>query len=324
MAKNKYRYNPASLSYDRVTTSFKERMIKTGIMFAVSIVISFVYYAVYSRIYDTPKERILINQLENLKFNYQMLSQNLEHIDYVLSDIQKRDDNIYRTILESDPIPASIRQAGFGGVNRYEPLEGYLNSDLMIAATKHTEKITRQLYVQSVSYDELIPKAMNKELLTVCRPAIQPISIKYLRSIAPYGVRSHHPIFGDVRFHAGMDFAANIGTPIYATGDGTVIKADYNSGGYGKMITIDHGFGIQTRYAHMYSFSVLVGSEVKRGDIIGTVGNTGNSKGPHVHYEVYVNGRHVNPINYFYNDLSPDDYILMVEGSQKNDILETW
>jgi len=323
MAKIKYRYNPVTLSFDRIITTVKERIIKYGITFAASIVIAVAFYAVYSRIYDTPKERILNNQLENLKFNYQILSQNLEQIDQILSDIQKRDDNIYRTVLEIDPIPASIRQAGFGGVNRFEPLEGYLNSNLMISATKHTEKIIKELYIQSKSYDELIPKVMNKEQLAVSRPAIQPISNKKLKATSAFGMR-RNPVLGVVMMHTGMDFSADSGTEIYATGDGTVIKAASTSGGYGKMVIIDHGYGYQTLYGHMSNIGVLEGSEVKRGDIIGKVGNTGRSAGPHLHYEVLKNGVHVNPINYFYNDLSPEEYVRMAEQSQQNDIFEIW
>ena len=325
MAKVKYFFNPETLIYDKIITTTGEKLKKGGIMFAASIVISVIYYLVYSHFYDTPKERILTNQLANIRFNYQVLSQDLDHIDRVLSDIQQRDDNIYRTVLESEPIHATIRQAGFGGINRYEPLEGYIYSDMMIDATRHVDKILKQLYVQSLSYDVLIDKAKNKEQMAISRPAIQPISNKELRSYASgYGIRSQHPIYGDVRFHAGIDFAADTGTPIYATGDGTVIKAEYNSGGYGKRIIIDHGFGYQTLYAHMSSFGVLEGSEVKRGQIIGTVGNTGASRGPHLHYEVHKNGRHVDPIDYFYKELSPDEYIQLREQSQENDILETW
>ena len=323
MAKVRYRYNSESLSYELITTTIREKLIKWGGIFAISIVIAVVYFSIYSHFFDTPKERAKTNNLSAIKFNYHVLMQDLAHIDQLLSDIQKRDDDIYRTILESDPIPASIRQAGFGGVNRYQSLEGYLNSNLMIAATKHTDKIVKQLYVQSLSYDELIYKAINKEQMLLSRPAILPIPTKFIKSESSFGMR-RNPVLGVVMMHTGMDFSANTGTPIYATGDGTVVKTEYNSGGYGRMVTIDHGFGYQTRYAHMSTISVLQGSELKRGDVIGTVGSTGRSAGPHVHYEVLVNGRQVNPINYFYNDLSPDEYVLMLEQSQKNDIFETW
>ena len=323
MAKVKYRYNAKTLSFDRIVATKKEKIVKLGIMFVSSIFISVLYYAVYSFIYDTPKERVLTNKMTNLKFSYQMLSQDLDHIDQILSDIQQRDDNIYRTVLESDPIPSSQRLAGFGGVNRYEPLEGYANSNMMIEMTKRTDKILKQLDIQSRSYDELIVKVKNKEEMAICRPAIQPISNKELKHAASgYGMRLH-PIWKTYIFHEGLDFAAPTGADIYATGDGKVIKAEY-SGGYGKMVLVDHGFGYQTLYAHMNSIGVMVGSEVKRGQVIGTVGNTGDSTGPHLHYEVHKNGRHVNPIDYFYNDLSPDEYVLLVEQSQKNDVFEKW
>ena len=324
MAKVKYRYNPETLSYDRIVTTGKEKMIKFGIMFAISIVTSIVYYAVYSRLSDTPRERILTNQLESIKFNYQMLSQALGQIDRVLSDIQKRDDDVYRTILESDPIPASIRQAGFGGVNRYESLDGYMHSNIMIAASKLTDNIIMKLYIQSISYDELIPKAMSKELMALCRPAILPISLKDLtRRSSGFGMRLHS-ILGYRRPHNGIDLTAPTGTDIYATGDGVVVKAQNSTGGYGKMVTIDHGFGLETVYAHMHKIGVLVGSVVKRGDVIGTVGNTGLSEAPHLHYEVHVNGRPVDPIFYFNDDLSPDEYVRLREESQNNDSLELW
>ena len=324
MAKEKYRYNPETLSFDRITSTLREKLIKWGIMFVISIVISVGYFAIYSHFYDTPKERSMTNNLSSLIFNYQMLSQDLQNIDRILSDIQKRDDDIYRTVLESEPIPASIRQAGFGGVNRYEPLEGYGHSNIMIALSKHTDKILMQLCVQSKSYDELIVKAKNKEQMALFRPAIQPISNKDLKvRSSGYGWRKH-PIDGSRKFHEGIDFSSGTGTPIYATGDGTVVKARRTSGGYGNMVVIDHGFGYQTLYGHMYTIGVLEGNNVKRGDIIGTVGSTGYSKGPHLHYEVHVNGHHVNPIDYFYEDLSPDDYVRMKEESQKNDIMEIW
>jgi len=326
MSKVKYRYNHETLSYDRITTSIRERLTKWGIMFMVSVFISVGYYLIYSLFYDTPKERQMTNQLSSLKFNYQMLSQDLQHIDRILSDIQKRDDDIYRTILESEPIPASIRQAGIGGVNRYEPLEGYNNSNLMIALTKHTDKILKQLFVQSLSYDELIYKAINKELIAASRPAIQPISNKDLtRWSSAFSRGRLHPILGFTRPHNGIDLSAPTGTNIYATGDGTIVKVVANSNtGYGRMVQIDHGFGFESRYAHMHRVYVLEGSEVKRGDIIGTVGSTGLSSSPHLHYEVHRNGRPVDPINYFYNDLSPDDYVRLKEQSQENEMMEKW
>ena len=327
MAK-KYSYNPESLSFDIITTSAKEKLKKWGMMFAASIVIAVVYFLVYSHFYDTPKEVTLNSKLAELKFKYQILTHDLANIDMLLSDIQKRDDDIYRTILESQPIPSSIRQAGFGGVNRYEPLEGYINSSIMIAASKHTDKILKQLYVQSVSYDELIEKTINKELMASCRPAIMPISRKDLTNVGQYKLNRLHPVYKYVRPHTGMDFSAKAGTPIHATGDGKVVISEYSKGGYGWMVVIDHGLvGYHSLYGHMLKPGLPVGTEVKRGQLIGYVGSTGLSSGPHVHYEVHKGGyrNHVNPIHYIYHEMSDEEYFNLVEDAQNSDaVFDDW
>ena len=323
MAKVKYRYNSETLSYDKVVTSVREKLKTAGVMFAVSILMTIVYYMVYSYFYNTPKERALSIKLENVTFNYQMLNQELNRIDDILSNIQKRDDNIYRTVLESEPIPLSMRLAGFGGINRYESLDGYANSGLLIETSKHVDKILMQLYIQSLSYDELIIKAKSKEEMAVCRPAIQPVSNKELKYVASgYGMRTH-PVSRVRKFHEGIDFAAPIGSDIYSTGDGIVTKAEY-SGGYGLTVVVDHGFGYKTLYAHMSKVSVVKGSAVKRGQIIGSIGNTGTSTGPHLHYEVHKNNKTVNPVEYFNNELSPEEYVRMVELSNSGEVFEKW
>jgi len=325
MAKVKYRYNPETLSYDVVKITVKERLTKLGAMVAASIVASVVYFAVYSHFYDTPKERTLTNQLSDIRFNYLMLMQELTHIDHLLTDIQKRDDNIYRTVLESDPIPASIRQAGFGGANRYVQLEGYINSNLMIATARQTDRILKQLYIQSLSFDELIDRVLHMEQMALSRPAIIPIAHSDLTRISSrYGWR-RDPITRAPAMHTGIDFTARIGTPIYVTGDGTVVKAEFNFGGYGRTVVVDHGFGFSTLYAHLHSIDVEVGDEVRRGDIIGTVGNSGRSVGPHLHYEVHINGRHTNPIYFFHEaDLSPDELVRLLEEAENDDYFDEW
>jgi hypothetical protein len=318
MARKEYRYNPETLSYDVIIITNRERIKKVARAFAASVVLAVVCFNIYSHFFDTPKERSLQNKLSSMKFGYQLLMQDLENVDYLLSNIQKRDDDIYRVVLESEPIASSIRQAGFGGANRYQPLQGYIASDVMITASIHTDRILKQLYVQSLSYDELIDKALHKELMVSSRPAILPISKSFIRSRGAFGLR-RHPKFGGIRMHTGMDFAAPIGTEIFATGDGTVITTGYNTGGYGNRVLIDHGFGYQTLYAHMHTIDVEEGSVVKRGDILGTVGNTGTSVGPHVHYEVIKNGERVNPIFYFYDDLSPEEYLRMIATQHYED-----
>jgi murein DD-endopeptidase MepM/ murein hydrolase activator NlpD len=223
--------------------------------------------------------------------------------------MQERDDNIYRVIFEADPIPSSIREAGFGGANRYKDLEGYGNSELVKETARNIDVITKQIYVQSRSFDEVIEMAKSKSEMLASIPAIQPVSNEDLKRIASgFGYRPH-PIYKVMKMHAGIDFTASIGTPIYATGDGVVMKPPYGAGsGFGKYVMIDHGYGYKTLYAHMSSISVKPGQKVKRGEIIGEVGNTGTSTGPHLHYEVVRNDKKVDPINYFFNDLSPEEY----------------
>lgn len=242
----------------------------------------------------------------------------MKQVSTVLADLQDRDDNIYRVIFEAEPIPSSVRDAGFGGSNRYKDLEGYSNSDLMKETTQRLDRITKQLYIQSKSYDEVVKMAKGKEKLLASIPAIMPINIKYLKHAAGgYGWRTH-PIYKTQEFHAGMDFTAEQGTPIYATGDGVIERADATAQGYGNHVVINHGYGYQTLYGHMSKMATQPGKQVKRGDLIGYVGSTGLSSGPHVHYEVIKDGEKVNPINFYYNDLSPEQYQLLLELSSRS------
>ena len=328
MAKIKYRYNPETLSYDIVTSTFKEKFIRFIVLIAVGTVISVSYFAVYSLFFDTPKERVLNNRMASLKFDYQVLMRDLAYTENVLSDIQKRDDNIYRIVLESSPIPASIRQSGFGGVNRYKSLEGYENSELVIAAFNYADIITKQLYIQSISFDELIDKTFHKEQMDASRPAIMPIAKKDMRNhlVANYGWRLH-PVYKVWMIHTGLDFGAKAGTPIYATGDGTVMESEFR-GGYGWTVVIDHGLvGYHTLYAHLMKQGAEVGTKVKRGQVIGYVGRTGTATSTHVHYEVHKNGyrNRVNPIHYFYYDMTEEEYFSLVEAAQNSEeIFDEW
>jgi murein DD-endopeptidase MepM/ murein hydrolase activator NlpD len=246
----------------------------------------------------------------------------LEAIEEVLADIQSRDNNIYRVLFEANPIPNEIRQAGFGGVNRYKDLENINNADLILANAKKIDKISKQLVIQSKSLDEIAQLAEDKEALLKTIPAIQPIQNEDLTRVASgYGMRLH-PILKYRRMHKGMDFTAAPGTPIYATGDGKVSKVGLGSG-YGKMVIIDHGFGYKTYYAHMSKYNTKVGRKVTRGEIIGYVGNSGLSSGPHLHYEVWKNGVVMNPVNFYFNDLTPEEYdIMLAKASIENQSLD--
>ena len=319
MAKIKYYYDTKTLSYKRIKLSNTEKAKKYLLFISSSLLLSLIIIFMFFQFFDSPKEKRLKNEIENLTDQYNIIDNNIKEIEIVLDDIQKRDDNIYRTIFEADPIPNSIRKQGFGGVNRYKKLRGFSNSEIIINTTKKIDQLTKQLYLQSKSFDEIINLAKNKTKMLSSIPAIQPVSNKDLSRMASgYGYRIH-PIYKTRKLHAGMDFSAKTGTEIYATGDGIVSKVRKSRKGYGNHVKINHGFGYETLYAHMSKYIVKRGQKVKRGEIIGYVGNTGTSVAPHLHYEVHKEKRKINPVNFYYNDLNPDEYERMLEiSSQSN------
>jgi murein DD-endopeptidase MepM/ murein hydrolase activator NlpD len=308
MPKAKYYFNTDSLKFERVVISFKKRFLQVLGWLATALVFgSIVLLFAYSFL-DSPKEKQLKRELNEMSLQYELLQQRMQLASSVLTNLQQRDDQIYRVIFEAEPISSTVREAGYGGVNRYKELEGFDNSELMIAASGKLDKLYRQLYIQSKSYDEVFELVKKKSELLASIPAIQPVSNKALTRIASgFGYRVH-PIYKTMMMHDGIDFTATIGTEIYATGNGVVEKVEYNGRGYGNNVVLNHGFGYETLYGHMSRFAVRPGQRINRGDIIGYVGNTGSSTGPHVHYEVIKNGQKIDPINFFFNDLSPEDY----------------
>ncbi len=319
MAKVKYKYNPNSLSFDRIKMTSGERLLRFLAYFAGSLIIAVLYGAIFTLLFDSPKEKVLKRENEQMRLQYELLSKDLEKVENVLAHLQETDDNLYRTIFEAEPIPTSLREGGIGGVNRYEELEGYNNSSIVIETATRLERIKKKTYVQSKSFDELIVLAGEKEEMLRSIPAIMPISNKDLtRTASGWGYRIH-PIYKIRRFHYGMDFTAPTGTDVYATGDGTISSIRSSKRGLGNHIIIDHGYGYQTVYAHLNDFNNLrVGQIVKRGDIIGFVGSTGLSTAPHLHYEVHLNGKKVDPANYYFNDLSPEEYERMIELAMRS------
>ena len=319
MAKIKYYYDTKTLSYKRIKLSKLEKTKKYLIFFSSSIFLALVIIVMFFQFFDSPKEKRLKDEIYNLTSQYHVIDNNMKQIEIVLDDIQERDDNIYRTIFEADPIPNSIRKQGFGGVNRYKKFEGYSNSKIIINTTRKLDQLTKQLYLQSKSFDKIINLAKNKSEMLASIPAIQPVSNKNLSRMASgYGYRIH-PIYKTRKLHAGMDFSAKTGTEIYATGDGVISKVRRSKRGYGNHVKINHGFGYETLYAHMSKYIVKRGQKVKRGEVIGYVGNTGTSVAPHLHYEVHKDKRRINPVNFYYNDLNPEEYEKMIElSSQSN------
>jgi murein DD-endopeptidase MepM/ murein hydrolase activator NlpD len=321
MAKTKYYFNSQTLKYEKVKINLGNRFLKLLGFVSTALVFSFVIIAFAYTFLDSPKEKQLKREISELSFQYDILNKRIKQVDGVMEDLQQRDDNIYRIIFEAEPIPLEVRNAGFGGINRYKNLENYDYSELMVETTKKLDIISKQLYVQSKSYDELAKAVNSKSKMMASIPAIQPIDSRKLRSISGFGYRMH-PIYKIRKMHDGMDFASPIGTPIYATGDGVIIAVGPERG-YGNRVMINHGYGYVTKYAHMSKFKVRTRQRIKRGDVIGYVGNTGASTGPHCHYEVYKNGKPINPINFFFNDLSPAEYMTMLEvASQENQSLD--
>jgi len=313
MARIKYQFNRDSLSYEKVKVGFRERLLRyLSWMATVLVFMAMGVFIAYNTI-DSPKEKALNREIETLRGEYDLLNKRLGDLSLVLNDLQERDNGIYRVIFEADPLPDEVRKAGFGGVNRYEKYRRLANGDIIENTTKKVDVLSKQLAVQSKSYDEILAMVRNKSLMLASIPAIQPIANKDLKLMASgFGYRTD-PIYKTIKFHAGMDFAASTGTPIFATGDGIVVKADYDNGGYGNHVRITHGYGYLTLYGHMSKIKAKAGLKVKRGDIIGYVGSTGKSVGPHLHYEVHKNNEAINPVNFYYNDLTPAEYAKMIE-----------
>lgn len=258
----------------------------------------------------------LANELEAMELQYKILNKKFSQTQKVLDDLQDRGDNIYRSFFELKPIPEDVSKAGFGGANRYEKFADLTYADLVTETSKNLDILNKRLLVQSKSLDEVLVAAKNKEKMFKHIPAIQPIANKQLNRIASgYGMRLH-PILKVGKMHWGLDFVASTGTPIYATADGTVNHAGA-AGGYGNVVVINHGYGYETYYAHMSRIKAKQGQSVKRGDIIGYVGSTGLSSGPHLHYEVHKDGEKIDPIAFLTEGISPDEFKVLYEKSQK-------
>ena len=316
MSKTHYKYDPETLSYTEVKHGIKYYFKRAVYHLMFGVVLSIGLFFIYIYLFDSPKEKKLKREQHELLTQYEQMNRRLTQIEEVLEDIHTRDENIYRVIYEADSIPTSVRKAGFGGVDRYENLESMSNSKMVIATAKRLDIVSKQLYVQSKSFDEIIELVNKNNEMLRCIPAIMPINNRDLtRTASGWGWRIH-PVYKIKKFHEGMDFTAPVGTEIYATGDGVVSTVETSYTGYGKHVKIDHGFGYVTIYAHMSSFKVKVGQKVKRGDVIGLVGSTGLSTGPHLHYEVVKKGTKVNPqLYYFQEELDADDYERMIEIS---------
>jgi murein DD-endopeptidase MepM/ murein hydrolase activator NlpD len=317
MPNSRYRFNPESLSFDKIRFGFRAVLLRSLAYFVGSLLVAFIYYLVFAIFFDSPKEKALLREIDQLTLQYDIIHREMDDLDKVLDQLRQTDDNLYRTIFEAEPIPGTLREGGVGGINRYKELEGYYNSTIVIETTKKLDNLRKKIYIQSKSFDDLISLAKRKEDMLGAIPAILPISNKDLtRTASGYGLRVH-PIYKIIKFHAGMDFTAPTGSDVYVTGNGTVAAVISAKRGLGNHIVIDHSFGYQSIYAHLDRFNVRPGQKVERGDVIGFVGNTGMSVAPHLHYEIKLNGSNVDPVNYYFNDLTAEEYVRMIEIASK-------
>lgn len=326
MAKKvKYYFDTESLAYRLIKPKISKQLGYIGLFLLASALFGFLCFVVLlnTPFFETPKDRLQAREIEAMTLRYEILQKKMEQIDEVLADIEDRDNTIYRAYFNTSPIPLEQRKAGFGGVNRYKELEGYNNSDLVINTSKRVDMISKELAIQSKSLDEVAKLAKEKNKLLAAIPAIQPVKNEQLKRIASgFGYRSD-PFTKVRKMHEGMDFTAATGTPIFATGDGVIERADNTASGFGNHIVIRHGYGYETLYGHLSKYKCHAGQRVKRGDVIGYVGSTGRSEAPHLHYEVHKDGKVVNPLNFYYGNISAAEYVAISKvANQENQSLD--
>ncbi|MDR0582654.1 MAG: M23 family metallopeptidase [Prevotellaceae bacterium] len=321
MARLRYKFNPETLLFEISRTSGRKKVMRVFRGFLMSVVLAVSYYVIYTQYFETPKSLSIIRSNAEIAVKYGLLNKRFQETNNYLTQIQRRDNNVYRATFGLDIIPVSVRDAGFGGVNRYMEFEKSDYAGILINTSRHLDILLKKAYVQSVSFDTIEKLAVRMEEMKNCIPIIAPTTIDNISvSITDvFRVRQHHPIYGDSRPHNGVDIGGPIGTPIFVTGDGIVTKVvhSFSREGYGNRIEIDHGFGYKTLYGHLRSIGVTEGQVIKRGTQIGTLGNTGGVTGPHVHYEVHYLGRPVNPLNYFDVTIEPDEYERILQAAQR-------
>ncbi len=325
MKRVKFYYDAEKLAFKQIVTKNSTKIAYALLFLVASTLFGFLSFFILNmtNFFETPKSKLQARELEIMKLNYNLLNRKIALMEEGLSAIEERDNTIYRVYFNSAPISNEVRRAGLINKNRYKDLEDFNSSDLILSSSKKVDEIMKAIAIQSVSLDEITKLAKQKALLLKSIPAIQPIKNEELKHMASgFGYRSD-PFTKIRKFHNGMDFSAKSGTPIYATGDGIVKKADGTVSGFGNHVEINHGYGYMTLYAHLSKYKVRAGQKVKRGDIIGFVGSTGRSEAPHLHYEVHKNGEVVNPLNFYYGSISAKEYVLITKlANQENQSLD--
>jgi murein DD-endopeptidase MepM/ murein hydrolase activator NlpD len=313
-AKKKYKINPETLAMEQVESGLGYWLRQTGIYILSGIVLGVVFLYLFLVFFPSPREKQLLREKEAMQSQMETLNRQVDQMQIVMTDLQQRDDNLYRVLFGAEPIPLSIRQGTQRKISYYEEIAQMTNNQLSADLSLKVDVLEKELYVQAKSYDEVLELAKTQEIRMENIPAIQPVLNKDLKRVASgYGVRID-PVYHVRKFHQGMDFTAPTGTEIFATGNAKVSFVGWKQG-YGNTVILDHGFGYQTLYAHLFKALVRKGQKVRRSDIIALVGNTGKSTGPHLHYEVRLHGKPVDPRNYYFYDLSPEEYDQMIQLS---------
>lgn len=316
MAKQKrYIFNQLTQDFEVLDTSKSKKVLRVLLISLAMLGVAFLFAMLLFTFFKSPTEKAQARELEYLKLRYEIMNDRLDEMELLMTDMEQRDNNLYRMMFEADPIPSSVRRSGFSDADRYADLYGYMNSGLVVSTARKLDVIASQLYHQSVSYDTLFWMARNKSDMLAHIPAIFPLKETEIKYVSSYFGYRPDPIYKISKFHSGMDFSSTMGTEVYATGDGVVFDVERNNWGYGNMVILDHGYGYKTRYAHLKKSAVRKGQKVKRGQLIGYIGNSGKTTGVHLHYEVLKNDVQVDPINFLYQDLTPEEYNQILEQS---------
>ena len=308
----KYILDLSDLQYKQIRLPWRMKLLRAFMWFVLTVAITLVYVYIFRSIFGSPKEKILTQQVENMKLQYALVGRQLDNSMAMLNSFRLSDDIRYRPILDMDTIPESFRKAGFGGVNRYRDLTGFINADMLVSYRSRIDMISNMAKVQKESFNAIAERAGEWKMEMDHQPMISPVDVKY-RLGDGFRFREVHPVLGTPRMHYGQDFEVPYGTEVYATGNGTVIESGWNSMGFGNFVVIDHGYGLRTTYGHLSRINAAKGINVRRGDLIGYSGNTGTSSGPHLHYQIDQFGQHKNPINFFNNDMTVDEYNEMIQ-----------
>ncbi len=318
MKKIKYFFNTHTLRFEKVEVPLRVRLLQTFGFIVASIVTGVIIVIIMFQYIDSPKEKLLRQQNQAYKESYSVLQERVKQLELQMNELENRDNDVYRSIFEADPIPDSARVKAMEAKKEVQLIQNLSNADLLESMVGQLNNLSLRMAYQTKSFEEITDMVKNKEKLLKAIPAIQPVSNKNLNRVASgFGYRVD-PLYKDYRLHAGLDFAAPSGTPIYATADGIVQTAGFNTDGYGNKVVINHGYGYQTLYGHMVRVKAKAGQRVKRGEVIGYIGSTGKSTGPHCHYEVIKRGTKVDPVYYFYNDLTPAQFDRILKAAATN------